>query len=144
MRMLDRGGAVVVAWAEAEAFAIPQMLPEHLLLGVLREDSDLTAQVVRGLDADWRLALTGTPWDLTVGIDGNIWLPQGDMGGLNGVDRLNVTTGKIDFFNAGMRSRMPLSPWYGDRVRLDNGMSNASGITVRPLALQPMNLQPVA
>jgi len=50
MRMLDRGGAVVVAWAEAEAEAsvMPQMLPEHLLLGVLREDSDLTARVVRG------------------------------------------------------------------------------------------------
>ena len=42
-------------------------------------------------------------WDLTVGIDGNIWLPTGDNGGANpGIARVIPATGKIEFFSAGL------------------------------------------
>jgi hypothetical protein len=29
----------------------------------------------------------------------------------------------IEFFNAEMKSRLPRSPWQGDRLRLDNGLT---------------------
>lgn len=51
----------------------------------------------------------------------------------------------LAFFKAEMKSRLPVSPWYRDQVRLSNGLSNAPGISdVKPPQLQPMNLRPVA
>jgi hypothetical protein len=29
----------------------------------------------------------------------------------------------LEFFNLQMKSRLPRSPWYGDRLRLDNGLT---------------------
>ena len=43
--------------------------------------------------------LSDSPWDLTVGIDGNLWLPQGHT--TNGVDRV-TPAGKVDVFSAGL------------------------------------------
>jgi virginiamycin B lyase len=43
-------------------------------------------------------------WDLTAGIDGNMWFPTGDNGNTNpGVARV-TTGGKIDIFSAGLNS----------------------------------------
>jgi hypothetical protein len=37
---------------------------------------------------------------------------------------LNFTAGRVlDFFNSRMKSRLPRSPWAGDRIRLDDGLS---------------------
>jgi hypothetical protein len=51
----------------------------------------------------------------------------------------------LNFFNSAMKSRLPLSPWFNGRVRLDTGLSDAPGIVdVSPPKLQQMNLRPVA
>jgi len=50
----------------------------------------------------------------------------------------------IEFFNRGFRSRMPLSPWHEGCIRLDNGMSNASGIAVVRPQPAPFNTRPAA
>ncbi len=48
-------------------------------------------------------ALSHEAWDLTVGIDRNIWLATGDNGGTNpGVARVIPATGKVQFFSAGL------------------------------------------
>ncbi len=44
--------------------------------------------------------LSDDPWDITVGIDGNLWLPQGHT--TNGIDRV-TPAGKVDFFSAGLQ-----------------------------------------
>jgi hypothetical protein len=37
---------------------------------------------------------------------------------------VNFSAGKVlDFFNSRMKSRLPLSPWHGDRIRLDDGLT---------------------
>jgi streptogramin lyase len=43
--------------------------------------------------------LSDLPWDLTVGIDGNLWLPQGHT--TNGIDRV-TPAGKVALFTAGL------------------------------------------
>ena len=43
--------------------------------------------------------LSDGPWDVTVGIDGNLWLPQGHD--INGIDRV-TPAGKVDLFSAGL------------------------------------------
>jgi streptogramin lyase len=43
--------------------------------------------------------LSGTPWDLTEGIDKNVWLPQGDP---NGIDRV-TRSGAVSFFTKGLK-----------------------------------------
>ena len=48
----------------------------------------------------------------------------------------------LDFFNLQMKSRLPRSPWYGDRLRLDNGLSDTTIPSVTPPQLQPMDLRP--
>jgi hypothetical protein len=51
----------------------------------------------------------------------------------------------LAFFNSRMKSRMTLSPWSGDRILLDDGLS-FSPITfdVRPPQMQPVDLRPVS
>jgi hypothetical protein len=37
---------------------------------------------------------------------------------------LNYSAGKVlDFFSSRMKSRLPRSPWAGDRIRLDDGLT---------------------
>jgi hypothetical protein len=37
---------------------------------------------------------------------------------------LNFSAGRVlDFFNSRMKSRLPRSPWAGDRIRLDDGLT---------------------
>jgi hypothetical protein len=37
---------------------------------------------------------------------------------------LNYSAGKVlDFFNTRQKSRLPRSPWAGDRIRLDDGLT---------------------
>jgi hypothetical protein len=56
---------------------------------------------------------------------------------------LNFVAKKIiDFFNLEMKSRLPRSPYDGTRLRLDNGLSDAPTIVVKPPQLQPMDLRP--
>lgn len=43
--------------------------------------------------------LSGTPWDLTEGIDRNVWLPQGDP---NGIDRV-TRSGAVSLFTKGLK-----------------------------------------
>ena len=50
----------------------------------------------------------------------------------------------LAFFNAGMKSRMTLSPWHNGRVRLDNGLSNAPGIVSKPPQPAPFSTRPAA
>src|SRR5712675_582092 len=39
---------------------------------------------------------------------------------------LNYSAAKVlDFFNTRMKSRLPRSPWEGDRLRLDDGLTGA-------------------
>jgi streptogramin lyase len=46
--------------------------------------------------------IAGEPWDLTIGIDGNLWLPTGNSDGTDtGVARV-TPAGKIDIFSAGL------------------------------------------
>jgi hypothetical protein len=59
---------------------------------------------------------------------------------------LNYAAKKVlEFFNLQMKSRLPRSPWHGDRLRLDNGLAN-SGITAEDAAtprLRRMDLSPI-
>jgi hypothetical protein len=51
----------------------------------------------------------------------------------------------LEFFKAQMKSRMTTSPWHGDRIRLDNGLSNLPTPTaVRPPQVPPFNSRPAA
>jgi hypothetical protein len=57
---------------------------------------------------------------------------------------LNFAAKKVlDFFNLQMKSRFPRSPWVGDRLRLDNGLSDAPTIVVTRPQLKPTDLRPV-
>jgi len=44
--------------------------------------------------------VSDTPWDLTVGIDGNLWVPQGNTP--NGIDRV-TPAGQVSLFSAGLQ-----------------------------------------
>ncbi len=44
----------------------------------------------------------------------------------------------LQFFNSAMKSRLPRSPWFGDQVRLDNGLSGPTEIDIaRQAGLTP-------
>jgi hypothetical protein len=49
---------------------------------------------------------------------------------------LNYGAGQVlDFFNMRQKSRLPRSPWYGDRIRLDDGLSGQIHVEIaRPNA----------
>jgi hypothetical protein len=49
----------------------------------------------------------------------------------------------LDFFNAAPKSRLPRSPFFGDRVRLDDGLSGPTAFQVGPPQVKPMDLRPV-
>jgi hypothetical protein len=52
----------------------------------------------------------------------------------------------LDFFNFQMKSRLPRSPWHGDSLRLDNGLTGNT-VTVDDAAmprLEPISLKPIA
>lgn len=48
--------------------------------------------------------MAGSPWDLTFGIDGNVWLPWSISVGDAGVYRVNTQTGQVDTITSGMNS----------------------------------------
>jgi hypothetical protein len=50
----------------------------------------------------------------------------------------------LSFFKGALRSRLPTTPWYENRVRLDNGLSGPATPDVRPPQVKPMDLRPVA
>jgi hypothetical protein len=56
---------------------------------------------------------------------------------------LNYSAEKVlAFFNAAMKSRLPLSPWQNGQVRLDDGLTGQTVVHLVPPQLQPMNLKP--
>jgi hypothetical protein len=62
---------------------------------------------------------------------------------------LNYTAAKIlEFFNLQMKSRLPRSPYHGDQLRLDNGLTGnivtAGDAAVTTPKLQPMDLRPMS
>lgn len=58
---------------------------------------------------------------------------------------LNESAEKIlAFFNAAMKSRLPVSPWHDGQVRLDDGLTGTMVISVVPPQLKPMDLRPVS
>jgi hypothetical protein len=50
----------------------------------------------------------------------------------------------LEFFNTRMKSRMTTSPWFGDSLRLDDGLSGTIVVSVVPPQLKPMDLRPVS
>jgi hypothetical protein len=50
----------------------------------------------------------------------------------------------LKFFNSRMKSRLPRSPWRGDRIHLDDGLTGPGRPDVKPPQVQPFNLRPVA
>jgi hypothetical protein len=58
---------------------------------------------------------------------------------------LNYGAGRIlDYFNQRQKSRLARSPWYGDRLRLDDGLTGPVHVEIARPQVQPMNLRPVA
>jgi hypothetical protein len=58
---------------------------------------------------------------------------------------LNYSAGKVlDFFKSRMKSRLPRSPWFGDSLRLDDGLSGPGEVHFVPPQLQTVNLRPVS
>jgi hypothetical protein len=58
---------------------------------------------------------------------------------------LNYAAGKVlDFFNTRQKSRLARSPWEGDRLRLDDGLTGNEPILAVPSQLKPMNLRPAS
>ncbi len=56
---------------------------------------------------------------------------------------LNYSAKKvIEFFNTRMKSRLPRSPWEGDRIRLDDGLTGETVVSLVPPQLQPVDLRP--
>jgi hypothetical protein len=49
----------------------------------------------------------------------------------------------LDFFATRQKSRLARSPWEGDRLRLDDGLTGTTVVKVVPPQLQPMDLRPV-
>jgi hypothetical protein len=48
------------------------------------------------------------------------------------------------FFSLQMKSRLPRTPWFGNQIRLDDGLTGAFAVKVIPPQVQPMDLRPVA
>jgi hypothetical protein len=59
---------------------------------------------------------------------------------------LNYSAEKVlAFFNGAMKSRLTRSPWYGDGVRLDNGLSDAPAIfNPKPPKIKPVDMRPIS
>ena len=58
---------------------------------------------------------------------------------------LNYSAGRVlDFFNMQQKSRLARSPWHGDSLRLDDGLTGP--VSVQPVTprLQPMDLRPAS
>jgi hypothetical protein len=57
-------------------------------------------------------------------------------------DPLNYSAQKtLAFFNGALRSRLPVSPWHGGQVRLDNGLSDAPmKFDIRPPQIRGMDM----
>ena len=56
---------------------------------------------------------------------------------------LNYSAQKVlAFFNARLKSRLPLSPWQGDRLRLDDGLTGETVVSLVPPQLQQVDLRP--
>jgi hypothetical protein len=50
----------------------------------------------------------------------------------------------LEFFGLEMKSRLPRSPWHGDRLRLDNGLTGTTIVDVVPPQLKQMDLRPIS
>jgi hypothetical protein len=50
----------------------------------------------------------------------------------------------LAFFSLQMKSRMQRSPWAGDQIRLDNGLTGNAVTQATPPQLQPMDLRPAS
>jgi hypothetical protein len=72
-------------------------------------------------------------------IETTAW-PHASMQGLNFSGQQVLA-----FFKTEMKSRLTQSPWFGNQVRLNNGITNAPTVfDVRPPQIKPMNLRPAA
>jgi hypothetical protein len=86
--------------------------------------------------------------------DSNVWqyatrpLPEGEIIEIRdwphpSFHPLNYAAKKVlDFFTTRMKSRMQRSPWAGDRIRLDDGLTGAGVPSIVPPQLQPINPRP--
>jgi hypothetical protein len=55
---------------------------------------------------------------------------------------MNYSAGKVlDFFTSRTKSRLPHSPWFVDRIRLDDGLTGQIIFDVRPPQMQPVDLR---
>jgi hypothetical protein len=50
----------------------------------------------------------------------------------------------LEFFNSRMKSRLTTSPWFGDSLRLNDGLTGNIIVSAVPPQLKPMDLRPVA
>jgi hypothetical protein len=58
---------------------------------------------------------------------------------------LNFSAKKVlAFFSASQKSRLPRSPWSGDRLRLDDGLAGNLVVQAAAPQLQPMDLRPAS
>jgi hypothetical protein len=58
---------------------------------------------------------------------------------------LNYSAEKVlDFFNTRMKSRLTTSPWFGDSLRLDDGLTGAPIVSAAPPQVKPMDLRPAS
>jgi streptogramin lyase len=84
------------------------------------DDQDNTSPAVGKITPAGQIteySIAHAAWDVTVGIDGNLWFPTGDAGGTNpGVARV-TPAGKIDIFSAGLNSGAVV----GDNVNIVSG-----------------------
>jgi hypothetical protein len=48
----------------------------------------------------------------------------------------------LEFFNTRQKSRLAQSPWQGDGLRLDDGLSGP--VTYKPIHVKPMDLRPAS
>jgi hypothetical protein len=56
---------------------------------------------------------------------------------------LNYSAAKVlDFFNTRMKSRLPRSPWEGNRLRLDDGLTGAGIMSAVLPQLRKVDLRP--
>ena len=50
----------------------------------------------------------------------------------------------LRFFHSAPKSRLPRSPWAGDRIRLDDGLTGNLVVQAAAPLLQPMDLRPAS
>jgi hypothetical protein len=48
----------------------------------------------------------------------------------------------LEYFNNRIKSRLAHSPWYGDRIRLEDGLTGPIISDIRPPQMQPADLRP--